>query len=179
MDNRLKFNKNNIPEEIDKLSQTIYEFSVIMSQKKKDFVISEKTYSELLKNQKEELKIKFAEIYKKLSEKDKNISDTKLKQFVLADSEYKSFFLNQKDIMKEAIEDLGKCTEEYEKAISNYYSAGNKRNLITDGIKLMIGGWIDINTEKIKEEYKKESETAKKKAKSIIKKKSKFKEKKK
>ena len=154
MIDKLKFNRYNLIQEIEEYGQTVSEFAQIMAQKKKEYIIAEKSNQELSKYQKELLKIKFAEIYKKLQEEDPKTPDTKLKQLVLADKEYKDFLNDQNSEMVNSIIDLGIKEEEMAKSTSNYYASTNKIKQIEEAIKLLIGGHIGININKIQEEVK-------------------------
>lgn len=153
MDYRLKFNKNNIPKEIEEFNQTVHEFSIDLAKAKRDYVICEKEISELTKDQKEDLKIEYAKIYQEMSAP--KIADAKIKCIVYDDDRFKDFLKRQRNIMQKKIIELGDLTEKFELAQTNYYSATNKRTLITEGTKLMLGGFIEVNTGKINEEFKK------------------------
>lgn len=146
------FNKYNLLQEVDELNQTISEYASPLAEAKKQYIIADKKNTELQKNQKEELKIKYAKIYKRLQEENKTQSDTKLKQLVYAEEEYESFLIEQKQEAEISIENLGEKIKEQEEALSNYYIATGKRRQITDGVALLLGGFFEVNTKKIEEE---------------------------
>ena len=137
---------------MEEYSQTVSEYLEIMAQKKREFFIAEKSHDELVKRQKEELKIKYAECYKQISDKG-DTSDTKAKSLAYCDEDYKNFLKNQMKEMSESIENLGQKTKEYEISLGNYYIATNKRTMISDGVKLWIGGFFEaINEQKVQDE---------------------------
>lgn len=152
MENKLRFNRYNLLEEMEELSQVVSYFSEKMAEAKREWVKAEKEYNEFLFRNKEEQKICYSICYKRLLDEEVKITDVKAKQLAYIDDEYVKFIEDSKKINLEMVENLSQKDKAFEIAKSNYYSASGKRQQISDAIKLLIGGFFELSTEKISKE---------------------------
>lgn len=156
MKNKLKFNRFNIPEEMGEINQVIDYFSGIMQKAKKEWIISQRQLEEATSfiGRKEAQRIALSKSYNAIMEENPKLADAKAKQLAYSDADYINFIENEKKELTKLINDFAEKDRAYEDAKKDYYTACNKRALISDGIKMLIGGFFEVNEEKCKQEVK-------------------------
>ena len=145
-----KFNRYNIPEEIDKYQGIVMdagaELSVASSRVKKLEILLKETP----KDQKKELEIIYSKLYCKY--KDQGGSEALIKAKVLSDSEYIKTFSVQKKKIQILTNKYEEAIQKEVQATANYYLSRDRIKLMESSIKLLIGEFYNLNENKIKKE---------------------------